>query len=46
MRLGQVNGDTGSLVLVFERPTERRPFLGEFRDEAEAFLGTIGVAME
>ena len=46
MRLGQVNRDTGSLVLVFEGPMQHRPSLGEFRDEAEAFFGVIGVAME
>ncbi len=46
MRLGQVDWDTGSLVLVPERPLQQRPSLGEFWDKAEAFFGVVGVAME
>ena len=46
MRLGQVNGNTGAPILVFECPTQRRPSLGEFWNESEAFFGMTGVAME
>ena len=46
MGLGQINWDTGSLVLVIERPLQQRPSLSEFQDKAEAFFGLIGVAME
>src|ERR1700693_1090061 len=46
IRLGQVDWDTGSLVLLPERPLQQRPSLGEFCDKAEVFFGVIGVAME
>jgi hypothetical protein len=46
IRLGQVDWDTRSLVLVPERPLQRRPSLGELWDEAEAFFRAVGVAME
>jgi hypothetical protein len=46
IRLGQVDWDTGSPVLVPERPLQQRPSLGEFWDKAEALFGVVGMAME
>ena len=41
-----VNWDGRSAALAFQRPAEKRSFLSELQNEAEAFLGVVRVTVQ
>ena len=41
-----VNRDGRSAALAFQRPAEKRSFLSELQNEAEAFLGVVRVTVQ